>query len=212
MEHTLPRKRLGFTVWISASDRHTCPTSLAARRQKRAEILRLETVPGSSKKPALMVIAMLLLQPLPVPAAPLQSLCPYSPPLTFWASLSCFTLTTPAHTHPSSLPRPVSYFLLSLRTFLISVLLPDPYGSVSSPSNFSQCFHHSLPLSLVSADGARRAGHLLRPPAFLPSLHHCQGSPSCLTAALRAGLSSVRENSGPKTITALLQFPSPESW
>lgn len=121
MEHTLPRKRLGFTVWISASDRHTCPTSLAARRQKRAEILRLETVPGSSKKPALMVIAMLLLQPLPVPAAPLQSLCPYSPPLTFWASLSCFTLTTPAHTHPSSLPRPVSYFLLSLSVHSLSL-------------------------------------------------------------------------------------------
>lgn len=137
-----------------ATGRHTCSTSLAARRQKRAEILALETVPDSSKKQALMATAMLLLlQPFLVPCS--SSTIPLSIVSSF-NLLGFFKLFLPNNACP-----------LSLLILLISIL-PDPYGSISSQSNFSHCFHHSLPLPLLSADGARKAGHLLSQTSCLP--------------------------------------------
>lgn len=153
----------------------------------------------------------------PVPTAPLQSLCPYSPPLTSCNLLGFFKLLLADYScpyHASPLPRPVSYFLLSLLTFLISVLLPDPYGSISFPSNFSQCFHHSLPLPLVPADGgkeSRTPGH----PDLLPSSHLCTTAGVPPPASLQhpgQGWAQSRRILAQKPTTTLLQFPSPDSW
>lgn len=114
-------------MWITASDRHTCSTSLAARRQKRAEILGSEAVSGSSKKPALMVTAMLLLQPLPVPAAPLQPLCPYFPPPTSFNLLGFFKLLHPDYSCPyPSITSPQTSLLLPSLSPDIPYLCPSP--------------------------------------------------------------------------------------
>lgn len=151
-----------------------------------------------------MVTAMLLLQPFPVPCS--SSTIPSVHILSsshllqpFGLLLSCFFLTTPAHTHASALPRPISYFLLSpyipslsfFQTLMALFLLQATLPSVCT-------IHCSCPLSQQLGQGEQDTCSA-RPPAFLPPLHHCRGSPSCLPAAPRAGLSSVRGNSGPKT-------------
>lgn len=108
---------------------------------------------------------LLLLQPFLVPCSSSTILLSIASSFNL---LGFFKLFLPDNScpHPST-TTPETSLLLSLLTLLISVL-PDPYGSISSQSNFSQCFHHSLPLPLVSADRARRAGHLLSQTSCLP--------------------------------------------
>lgn len=149
-----------------------------------------------------MVTAMLLLQPFPVPCSSSTISCPYSPPLTSFNLLGFFKLlTAPAHTHPSPLPRPASYFLPFLLIFFISVLLPDPYGSTSPPRNFS-------PLSQQMGQGEQDTSSARPPPSSSPLPEF----PSCLTAAPRAGSAQSGRILAQKPTTALLQFPSPDSW
>lgn len=146
-----------------------------------------------------MVTAMLLLQPFPVPCS--SSTIPSVHNLTsshllqpFGLLLSCFFLTTPAHTHASALPRPISYFLLSpyipslsfFQTLMALFLLQATLPSVCT-------IHCSCPLSQQLGQGEQDTCSA-RPPAFLPpssaSLQGLPLLPPCSTqgrAELRQG-------------------------
>lgn len=138
-------RRKGLCSAVLATGRHTCSTSLTARRQKRAEILGLKTwfqvlarnrlcwsQHSAATFPCPMLLEELHLSSLALPP-------PFE--LLLASSLQYLPIPTPHHS-PDESP---TFLYSSLYFFYI--LLPDPYGSISSPRSFSQCFHHSLSLS-----------------------------------------------------------------
>lgn len=133
----------------------------------------------------------------------------FPPSLILGASLICFFHTAPARTHPSSLPRPVSYFLLSLLAFLLSffqtlmalVLLRVTFPNVST-------VHYPCPMSQQTGHGEQDTCST-RPPAFFPPLCHHQGSPSCPATAPRASAElNQRTDLAQNQPTPLLQICS----
>lgn len=157
---------------VLATDGHTCSTSLTARRQKRAEILGLKTWLQILARNGLCWSQLFCCSLSLSSAAPPPSICPYSLLPTFSNSWSFFNLLLPYSScpYPPIITPQTSLLLPSISPCISSVLLPDPYGSSSSPSDFSQRFHCSLSLPHVPADRAWRAGHLLNQTScLLPS-------------------------------------------
>lgn len=111
------------------------------------------------------------------------------------------------HHHSPDLS-PTSFYL-SLYSLSLS-FFQTIMAFIYFPSNFSQCFHHSLPLSLVPADGGKES----RTPAQL-SQTSCLPPPSApllrfplLPHCSTEGWTQSRRILAQKPV----QFPSPDSW